>query len=80
MTTKQPEFIRVEGDNGYLAYIHDKNYSLTKEDVATILQNGGYTGDFEIVSKTKLQSRAISSYPAPKTSTDSTDIITNQVR
>jgi hypothetical protein len=56
---EQPEFLRIEGEDGYLAYIHDKHHNLTKESVSAILQNGGYSGDFKIVSKPELQSRAI---------------------
>jgi hypothetical protein len=74
MTTKQPEFLRIEGENDYLAYVHDKHHNLTKEDVKTILQNGGYTGDFEIVRKPKLQPRPITCRPAPNISRKITEV------
>jgi hypothetical protein len=66
MTTKQPEFLRIEGEDGYLAYVHDKHHNLTKESVSAILQNGGYTGDFKIVSKPELQSRPVTLCPSAK--------------
>jgi hypothetical protein len=76
MTTKQPEFLRIEGEDGYLAYVHDKHHNLTKEGVTTILREGGYNGDFEIVSKPELQSRPVTCCPAPNIGRKITQVYT----